>query len=491
MTPDTPRAFSLTFKLVAWVTLFSLLFTLIMTASISLLRHYQKRDEMLEHVRFIASTYNKSLSNSLWELDMPTTELQLESLTQFPMINHTVLTSNTGLRLHHHKNSSHSAAPHNSRLFWKETLISPVSKNKPIGQLVIYIDEDELLETTKIDAVRLLGGELIKGILLSMLITWLMSRLVTRHIAYLAHRTAKLRPSTLAQPIILKRKIGKHSDELDQLCGAFNKLHADLVEYNQREELVAQKMMQEKLSALGFLVAGVAHELNTPLGNSLVMTSELERNTAILDTKVQEGKIARQDLADFIADTQDAAALIMRGLKTAANLVSSFKQVAVDRASAQFRIFDLQHTCHEIVATMNRALSSSGHQVEINIPDDILMHSYPGPFGEVLSNLIDNAILHAFEGRTGGQMRITALFNEPNRTVIEFTDNGIGIDEEHLSRIFDPFFTTKMGQGSSGLGLSISYNIVTTLLNGQISVRSQIGKGTVFSLDLPLMIKKH
>jgi signal transduction histidine kinase len=181
----------------------------------------------------------------------------------------------------------------------------------------------------------------------------------------------------------------------------------------------------------------------------------------------------------------------MRGLKTAAHLVTSFKQVAVDRASAQFRIFDLQHTCHEIVDTMSSVLASNGHLVEIDIPEDILMHSYPGPFGQVLANLINNAILHAFEGRTGGQIRITALFNKPNHTVIEFTDNGVGIDEQHLNRIFDPFFTTKMGRGGSGLGLSISYNIVTTLLNGQISVRSQIGQGTVFSLDLPLIIKKH
>ncbi len=490
--PPTPKGFSLAFKLVARVTLFSLLFTLVLTASMAVVRHHQLRTETLSEIRFIAGTYSKSLASSLWDLDIGTTQLQIESLAQFPVIGHAVLVSNTGQRLHQHKKSSHKhSEAHTGTMSWKETLYSPVNQKKEIGYLIIYIDEDELFETTKKDALHLLGGELIKGILLSMLLTWLMSRLVTRHIAHLASHTARLRPDTLDQPIILKRKNDRYPDELDQLCIAFNKLHYDLVEYNRREELLAEKMMQEKVAALGFLVAGIAHELNTPLGNSLVMTSVLEENTTTLSEQLQRGPINRQLLIDFIADTQEAARLIMRGLKTSSGLVNTFKQVAVDRASAQFRTFDLQHTCQEIVATMNVALRTGEHNVEIDIPHDIVISSYPGPFGQVIANLIDNAILHAFDGRTGGQMRLSAQVTEPGLVQLEFADNGKGIEEQNLNRIFDPFFTTKMGQGGSGLGLSISYNIVTTLLNGQISVRSQIGQGTVFCLELPLIIKAH
>jgi signal transduction histidine kinase len=490
--PPTPKGFSLAFKLVARVTLFSLLFTLVLTASMAVVRHHQLRTESLNEIRFIASTYSKSLASSLWDLDLSNTQLQIESLTQFPIIAHAVLISNTGQRLHQHKKSAHPHGDtHTDAISWKESLFSPVNQKKEIGQLIIYIDENQLFETTKKDALHLLGGELIKGILLSMLLTWLMSRIVTRHIAHLAAHTAKLRPDTLDQPIILNRSINTYPDELDQLCMAFNKLHYDLVEYNRREELLAEKMMQEKVAALGFLVAGIAHELNTPLGNSLVMTSVLEENTNTLSEKLENGAISKQLLIEFIGDTQEAARLIMRGLKTSSRLVSTFKQVAVDRASAQFRTFDLLDTCNEIIATMNVALCAGEHQIEVDIPNDITISSYPGPFGQVISNLIDNAILHAFDGNTGGQMRLCAQVDESGHVQIEFADNGKGIEEQNLNRIFDPFFTTKMGQGGSGLGLSISYNIVTTLLNGQINVRSQIGQGTVFCLDLPLVIKAH
>jgi signal transduction histidine kinase len=486
--PIPPRRLSLTLKLVAWVGLFSALFTLLMTASLAVLRHNAARDDVLAQIRFITATYNKSLSNSLWELDMVSAQLQLEALSQFPMVGHVVLVASTGQRLHQHKKNFIKALElHDGTLLWQETLVSPLYKDRVVGQLTVYVDEDALLEKLKTDTLHILGGELVKGLMLGLFITWLISRLVTRHLSHLARHAVSLLPTTLNLPLKLKRMTHRYPDELDQLCCAINQMHHNLVEYNQREETQVQQMMQEKLAALGSLVAGVAHELNTPLGNSLMMTSALQEKTVIIDGKLQQHQIHRQELAEFIADAKEATTVIMRGLKSASDLVNSFKQVAVDRASAQCRRFDLQQTCHEVVSTMNRELRPLGHQIDIEIPGEIVLDSYPGPFGQVLANLIDNALIHAFEERTGGKMVLRASLQGKDRVVIEFADNGNGIADGFQNRVFDPFFTTKMGQGGTGLGLSISYNIVTTLLGGKISVRSQIGQGTVFTLDLPLV----
>jgi signal transduction histidine kinase len=257
--------------------------------------------------------------------------------------------------------------------------------------------------------------------------------------------------------------------------------------YQQLQETQTKLVEQEKLAALGSLVAGVAHELNTPIGNSLLMLSTLQSKTTEFDEKVNAGQLRRSDLQAFLDDSREASEVIMRGLSSAAALVSSFKQVAVDRTAAHQRLFNLSLTSQEIIATMMNKIKLEGHQIEIHIAENIKLNSYPGPYGQVITNLINNALLHAFEGQSGGMMRLIARQETPDWVTIEFHDNGKGIAADHLKRIFDPFFTTKLGQGGSGLGLSISYNIVTSLLNGRIRVESTPGKGSCFILDLPVI----
>jgi signal transduction histidine kinase len=191
-----------------------------------------------------------------------------------------------------------------------------------------------------------------------------------------------------------------------------------------------------------------------------------------------------------VADARKASELVMRGLTNAADLVNSFKQVAVDRTTEQRRMFNLQQVAHEIIATMMNRIRASSHHIEFEVPEAIAMDSYPGPFGQVITNFINNALLHAFARGREGRMWLAASSHAEGRVLVTFRDNGGGIAPEHLSRIFDPFFTTKLGQGGSGLGLSISYNIVTALLGGQISVHSS-SDGTTFTLDLPLTAPQH
>ena len=256
--------------------------------------------------------------------------------------------------------------------------------------------------------------------------------------------------------------------------------------YRQLQDAQTQLVSQQKLAALGALMAGVAHELNTPIGNSLLIASTMQQKTQDVERLMNGTGLRRSDLAAYIDDAGKAAALVMRGLHSAADLVNSFKQVAVDRTTEQRRAFDLQQLSHEIIATVMNRIRSSGHRIETEIAFGIGMDSYPGPLGQVITNLVNNALLHAFDKATpSGLMRLSASASETQVRIV-FEDNGGGIEEQHLSRIFDPFFTTKLGRGGSGLGLSISYNIVTALLGGVINVNSSRA-GTCFTLVLPLV----
>ncbi|MBK7001295.1 MAG: HAMP domain-containing protein [Rhodoferax sp.] len=256
-----------------------------------------------------------------------------------------------------------------------------------------------------------------------------------------------------------------------------------------KDELVRS----EKLSALGALVAGIAHELNTPIGNSLTVASTLESHTQAFVDSISKG-LTRSRLENFVNANLQGTEILMRSLQHAAELITSFKQVAVDQTSANRRSFDLRTTIAEILMTLGPTLRKSSHKVEHQIPPDILMTSYPGPLGQIITNLVHNALLHAFEGRINGLITIVATTTNPSPGTdgwVEITvrDNGAGIPAEHLSKVFDPFFTTKFGKGGSGLGLNIVYNLATTILGGRVRVESTLGQGTCFVLELPLLME--
>lgn len=254
--------------------------------------------------------------------------------------------------------------------------------------------------------------------------------------------------------------------------------------YQRLQDAQGRLVEQEKLAALGSLVAGVAHELNTPIGNGLLMASTLLQKTEAVEQRASAQALRRSDLFGFFGDVRQASRFLVKGLQDAAELVDSFKQVAVDRSSAQRRVFDLAKTSQDAVAMMMGRIRHGGHQISLDVPEGIWLDGYPGPFCQVLSNLINNALVHAFDGREGGQMRLTARALKDDRVELCFSDNGAGIAAHHLPRVFEPFFTTKMGRGGSGLGLSISYNIVTSLFGGELSVSSEPGQGSRFVMNL-------
>lgn len=248
----------------------------------------------------------------------------------------------------------------------------------------------------------------------------------------------------------------------------------------------AELVRSEKLTALGDIVAVVAHEINTPIGNCLTVATTLRDRSEEIFQEIEQGTIRRSSLAKYMDDSKAGMDILIRGLHRSSELVSSFKQVAVDQTSEQRRVFQLATVVHEVVALMLPMLRKTAYKLTISIPEDISMDSFPGPIEQVVTNLINNSILHAFDENQIGQMTLQAEILDQS-VKIEFSDDGRGIPEHYLNRIFDPFFTTKLGRGGIGLGLNIVHNIVRKMLGGQIDVSSSADQGTTFVIILPLV----
>jgi len=255
--------------------------------------------------------------------------------------------------------------------------------------------------------------------------------------------------------------------------------------YQRLGDLQRHLMAQEKLAALGAMVAGVAHELNTPIGNSLLLASTLLSATREFEQKVASQALRRSDWQRFASQALDGLEVVERSMQSAASLVRSFKQVAVDRSSEHRRSFPLAEVCEQCAQTLGLALRRAGLQLSLAVPAELRLDSYPGALGQVLLILLNNTLSHAFTGRDTGQIVLGAQALGPDRLSLWVQDDGLGMSPAVQERIFEPFFTTKFGQGGSGLGLSICHNIVETLLGGGIRVNSTPGQGSRFTLELP------
>ena len=246
----------------------------------------------------------------------------------------------------------------------------------------------------------------------------------------------------------------------------------------------------EKFAALGGLVAGVAHEVNNPVGISLTVASSFARRCAQFSDEIRDGAVRRSKLEEFVAGSHEAAKQLVTNLNRAADLIQSFKQVAVDRSDAERRVFNLREATEQMMVSLRPALKHSLVWLSVDVPAEISLKSYPGPYGQVLTNLMLNALTHAFPDKRAGTLRLTARKLGTEQVEIEFADDGVGMSEEVQRRAFEPFFTTRRNRGGTGLGLHIVYNLVTRRLGGTLRLESQPGHGTVFRIRLPLAAPK-
>jgi signal transduction histidine kinase len=250
----------------------------------------------------------------------------------------------------------------------------------------------------------------------------------------------------------------------------------------------SQLVEAEKMAALGGLVAGVAHEINTPLGIGITAASYLQRRSKEADKMLKDETMKKSDLDTFVAEAIESSDMVEANLTRAAKLIRSFKQIAVDQTSEDQRKFNLQKYIEQVLISFNHRLRNTTHTVSIICPEDLECNSYPGVFSQIITNFIENSLIHGFKNRESGKMLIN-IASDDDQLTFRYKDNGAGISEENRQRIFDPFFTTNRSQGGSGLGMHIVYNLVTQTIGGKIECQSIEGEGVEFIITFPKVSK--
>lgn len=247
----------------------------------------------------------------------------------------------------------------------------------------------------------------------------------------------------------------------------------------------ADLIQAEKMASLGGLVAGVAHEINTPVGIALSAASTLSRLTGEIRTAFDAERMRRSDLVTYLGLAEESSQLILGNATRAAELIRSFKRVSVDQASEARRRFLLAPYLNEILVSLSPNLKRQAVKVTVDCPEDLELDTFPGALSQVITNCVINSLIHGFEDQPGGALRIDVSQTTGDLIEIRYSDDGKGIPAGDLGKIFDPFFTTRRSTGGSGLGLHIAYNLVASTLKGEISVASQPGKGAAFTIRIP------
>ncbi|WP_257171578.1 sensor histidine kinase [Colwellia sp. M166] len=282
----------------------------------------------------------------------------------------------------------------------------------------------------------------------------------------------------------------EHSHELED---KINKRTAALKESNQDLLSTLEKLHQfqgqlvesEKMASLGDMVAGVAHEVNTPIGLGVTASTLLADRLEDIKTNFENKTLKSSQLKKFLNEGSENVAIIYRNLNRAADLISSFKKVAVDQSSEEVRTFKVKELLSEVLLTLRPKLHCLPYVIDIDCPDNLTIVSKPGPINQILINLVMNSIIHGFEGREAGRISITVM-PLSNQLNILFKDDGHGVNESIKNKVFEPFTTTKRGEGGSGLGLHLVYNLVTQALGGSIVLNSELGKGVSIEINFPI-----
>lgn len=310
--------------------------------------------------------------------------------------------------------------------------------------------------------------------------------ILSRNINIMLSRTEKhILKQDKAEQEILKLN-HELEDKVNQRTNALKESNHELLSTLEKlHQFQGQLVENEKMASLGDMVAGIAHEVNTPIGLGVTASSLLSDRLREVDDAYQDQTLKGSQLKKFLGESRENVKIIRRNLNRAADLISSFKQVAVDQSSEENRLFDVKELVNEVCLSLAPELRDKNYNVNIDCPNDLVINSKPGPLNQVLINLIMNSKIHGFDNGLEGDISITAMQLGQQLNII-YKDNGKGVDESVKGKIFEPFVTTKRGEGGSGLGLHLVYNLITQALGGTISIESEPGKGVTFEINIPI-----
>ena len=280
-------------------------------------------------------------------------------------------------------------------------------------------------------------------------------------------------------------------EEVNQRTVALKSANNELIQTLEKlHQFQRQIVENEKMASLGDMVAGVAHEVNTPIGLGITASTMMLDRLAVIDQQFKDKTLKASAMERFINESRENLNIIYRNLDRAAQLISSFKQVAVDQTSEEAREVNVKQLIEETLMSMRPRLKKVTHTINIDCSETLNVMCKAGPLNQILINLIMNSLIHAFETVENGKIDVIARLTDDQKLKIIYKDNGSGIPTSIKKRIFDPFVTTKRGQGGSGLGMHLVFNLVTQALNGNIKLESEEGNGVEFTLTFPVTVKK-
>lgn len=466
--------------------------------------YQQIRDAITNDLDTLHGVFDPSVTYALWHMDSQQLDFAMDAIVRMPSVRRVELRSPEGRVLR-----DMQATTPLGRL---AVLIEPQpivdqrslshqrgAQQIPLGTLYIHSDARLILNQMAVGLVLTAVAALVKSALLVWLFTLFFHRILSRPLGRVAAMATALRPGR--EPMRSLPVNDGESDELDAIARAINALLSEVDRALAHQAALADGLVQkvaqleqaqnsliesEKMAALGALVAGVAHEINTPVGLGLTGSSHLLYLVEQLVRKWQEGRLERQDLERFLQDAKELSGSIFSSLERAAELIRSFNLVAVDQGHGELRSFQPATYLADVVLTHNTMLKRAQVALSLDVDPSLSTHSDPGAWAQILSNLINNAVIHGFRDRpASAQIRIS-LCERDGQLELRFRDNGCGMKPEVARKVFDPFFTTKRGQGGSGLGMHIVYNLVTQRLHGSIRLETAEGQGSEFVIRLPL-----
>lgn len=479
-----------------------------------------KEEEKQFHTRVveIQSSHMTSLANALWHFDSKQIDVQGEGISNLYYIGYVRISSDNDTLF---EKGNISESPQDDHF-----LIPIEHTNRVIGELEIGFARESILKNIIQSAEKIITMQVVAGLLLALLLLWRVHRIITRHLIDLNRQLEGKNNEAEHQFLTLNRT--NYNDELSAVVNSFNQLTEEIDQELKNKEAAQQELAEtnskleqrveertqnlqdaidelhttldnlkntqsqliesEKLSSLGGMVAGVAHEINTPIGLCITTHSFIKDMFRDMNERFESGNISKQNFTDFMHSMEESVDILSKNLQRAAKLVKSFKHVSEDQAGEALRRFNLDEYLQEILSTLHPKLKMTKHAVNIRCPDDVNLDGYPGALSQVITNLVMNSLLHGFEDLEEGVITIE-VEAQKDQVEILYTDNGKGLNKEAQMKIFEPFYTTKRGFGGTGLGMHLVYNLVNQTLHGSIQLQ-QASQGCAFMITIPKQIQE-
>ncbi len=516
-----------------------------MTAAHIFLEYSSTKEDIQRELTVTQQAFESSLTTSLWILDLYQLEITADGITKTPLVTGIDIIDEDGNLVIQKGNSDKDRS---SGTFWHDfpLIVETKKKTQQVGVVRLYSDESIVFDRIKLGIKILLVNAALKTLVLAFLITIVFNHLLTKPLEKLALdatnidlnsiNTQRIEVETKEENELkllevalnnMMEKIGASIENLDSLNQELESkvqdrtrsldtvivqmkedhklLESEISTRKQREvELEegrqalqksiddlqlaqAQLIEQEKMASLGSLVAGVAHEINTPVGISLTGITHFQFMLKKLNEQYKNDALEEAQFEKFINDAQEIARSIHISLDRAAKLVNSFKRVAVDQSSELWRTFNFKEYLDEVLLSLQSTIKITKVRVKLECDPAIDLTNYPGSWSQIMTNFITNSLTHGYEKNQVGVINITAT-KEDDKLRFVYCDDGNGIPNEIKTKVFDPFYTTNRENGGSGLGLNIVYNIVTQQMGGTITLESNDGIGAIFTILVPIDI---